>query len=51
MGFTILPICTNCGDKTKSIAIVGVRFSQLSKCNSKALDVEFNDINLRYLDN
>lgn len=44
MGFTILPICNNCGYKTKSIAIGGGRMNHLSQCGAPALNTESNEI-------
>nr|WP_315149524.1 hypothetical protein [uncultured Flavobacterium sp.] len=44
MGFTILPICTNCGYKTKSIAIGGGRFNHLTICFGPVLNTESNEI-------
>ncbi len=44
MGFKILPICTNCGYKTKSIAIGGGRLNRLTNCGAPALNTESNEI-------
>ena len=44
MGFKILPICTNCGYKTKSIAIGGGRLSHLTNCGAPALNTESDEI-------
>ncbi|WP_269240413.1 hypothetical protein [Flavobacterium limnophilum] len=44
MGFKILPICTNCGYKTKSIAIGGGRLTHLTNCGAPALNTESNEI-------
>lgn len=44
MGFKILPICTNCGYKTKSIAIGGGRLRHLTNCGAPALNTESNEI-------
>lgn len=44
MGFKILPICTNCGYKTNSIAIGGGRLSHLTNCGAPALNTESNEI-------
>lgn len=44
MGFKISPICTNCGYKTKSIAIGGGRLSHLTNCGAPALNTESNEI-------
>lgn len=44
MGFKISPICTNCGYKTKSIAIGGGRLSHLTNCGAPALNIESNEI-------
>ncbi len=44
MGFKILPICTNCSYKTKSIAIGGGRLSHRNNCGSPALNTESNEI-------
>jgi hypothetical protein len=44
MGFKILPICTNCSYKTKSIAIGGGRLNHLTNCGVPALNTESNEI-------
>lgn len=44
MGFKISPICTNCGYKTKSIAIGGGRLNRLTNCGAPALNTESNEI-------
>ena len=44
MGFKILPICNNCGYKTKSIAIGGGRLNRLTNCGAPALNTESNEI-------
>lgn len=44
MGFTILPICTNCGYSTDSIAVGGGRFNHLTRCCAPVLNTESNEI-------
>jgi len=44
MGFTILPICSNCGYKTKSIGIGGGRLNHFTKYGAPALNTESNEI-------
>jgi hypothetical protein len=44
MGYTIIPICNNCGYKTKAIAIGGGRLNHNSQCGAPALNTESNEI-------
>ncbi len=44
MGYTIIPICNNCGYKTKAIAIGGGRLNHLTQCGAPALNTETNEV-------
>ena len=44
MGYTIIPICNNCGYKTKAIAIGGGRLNHLTQCGAHALNTETNEV-------
>ena len=44
MGYTIIPICNNCGYKTKAIAIGGGKFNHLTQCGAPALNIETNEV-------
>ena len=44
MGFKILPICTNCGYNTKSIAIGGGRLNHHTECSTQDINTEYNEI-------
>lgn len=44
MGFTIRPVCKDCGYNTKSIAIGGGRLNHHTKCGVPALNTESNEI-------
>ena len=44
MGFTIRPVCKNCGYNTKSIAIGGGRLNHHTECGAPALNTESNEI-------
>lgn len=44
MGFTILPICKNCGYKTNAISVGGGRLNHNIKCGAPALNTESNEI-------
>lgn len=44
MGFTIRPVCKNCGYNTKSIGIGGGRLNHFTKFGVPALNIESNEI-------
>lgn len=44
MGFTIKPVCKNCGYNTKSIGIGGGRLNHFTKFGVPALNIESNEI-------
>jgi hypothetical protein len=44
MGFTIIPICNNCGYKTDSISVGGGKLNYKTQCGAPALNTETNEI-------
>ena len=44
MGFTIKPICKNCGYKTNAISVGGGKLNHNTKCGAPALNTESNEI-------
>jgi hypothetical protein len=44
MGFTILPICKQCGYKTKSIAVGSGKMNHQTVCNGPAWNKETNEV-------
>jgi len=44
MGFTIKPICKNCGYKTNAISVGGGRLNHNTQCGAPALNTETNEI-------
>ncbi|WP_366182814.1 hypothetical protein [Flavobacterium ovatum] len=44
MGFTIIPLCKQCGYQTKAIAVGGGKLNHLTQCGAPAFNIESNEI-------